>query len=870
MAKIIQRRNCFVKQSLSGSDWRVSPFLPDEVGGHTGLIGTISAGNLYGGEFIAAAVPGDVQSDALDAGIIDDINYGFQARNAEWTSQRDWVYLKSFLPDSNTSKRTRLVFDGIDYACEVFLNGKWLGDHEGAFEPFSFDITDRVIYGQENQLVVVVKSAPMGECQWGYTSKVNHLKPRFAYGWDWCTRLVPLGIWKDVYLVYDNGCSIEELYVQTKVDYRSSAAEITAKLTIGHCDRTCIAGISLTHPDGKTEIKEIEVEGREAEVSFTVADARLWYPNGLGEQPLYLVSAHIPGGDPLSRRIGLRHIEWQRTQGAGEDALSYQPYINGLRVYLQGYNWTPLRQLYGRTHTAAYAKRVKLLKLSGANYIRIWGGGLLEREELYNLCDENGILIMQELFQSSATGNNHPPRDENYIDMICRAAKSAILQKRHHPSLISWCGGNELCFRGNYIDSAGNILIEGIEGYEGKTYNVSGCRWIPLSADYPTLMRLRDIVAKYDAGRMFFHTSGSGPITQNANLSFVGGAMHDVHGPWTLMGPEENYAFYNRADMMIHHEFGFPAPASVQTMEEITPKQYLWPLNEQNPMLNYHGRMFGSNYLPKLNPFFGEINDHRTYALAGRFLQWEQSRYALEAHRRLGKKCAGSCLWHYGEPWPCIVDNCVVDYRDQVKPAFYGHISAFKPLHLAAFYDSVIHKNGFRADFALFNSTSRDFCGSMKAELFSLEGQLLCAIEKACFAEAYGMADNIAAICTHNLPDGVFFLRQSLYDQNGTLTDCGYSIHSTAEIPYRELITTEECDLEVNLCGNKAELTNKGKKVISALTLECDSSQHVIFSDGCCMLLPNEKKTIELDFAEEITPTLFVSGFGIPYRKLDI
>ena len=116
-------------QRLSGNDWLVSHFLPNEVDPATGWIQKISQGELYGGSFIPAVVPGDVQSDAFDAGLIDDINYGFDARKAEWTYQRDWVYVKHFTPECKAHSRILLCFESVDHTCEVYLNGEHLGSH---------------------------------------------------------------------------------------------------------------------------------------------------------------------------------------------------------------------------------------------------------------------------------------------------------------------------------------------------------------------------------------------------------------------------------------------------------------------------------------------------------------------------------------------------------------------------------------------------------------------------------------------------------------------------------------------------------------------------------------------------------------------
>jgi len=863
-----------MKQMLSGKDWVVSHFLPSEAEAGTGIINRISKGELYGGEFIPAQVPGDVQSDALDAGLIEDINYGFQARNAEWTYQRDWVYVKKFTPEKNACVRKILRFEGVDDECQVFLNGEWLGNHEIAWIPFEFDVTDKLKADEENMLVVLVKAAKYNQGQFGYASKVRHLKARFAYGWDWCTRLVPLGIWKDVYIRYEQEAAIEDLFAYADVCHTSKTAEVHAEVKLKGNTGNAAVKVTLKHPNGSTETADAVIKDGTAYALFKVENAELWYPNGMGAHPLYEVSAVLcDTWDNRSVNIGLRHIEWKRTEGAGEDAIAYQPYVNGRRVYLQGYNFTPIRQLYGRVHKKAYEKRVKYITRQGANYLRIWGGGLLEREELYDCCDRSGIMIMQELFQSSGGCNNHPPRDKEYIDMMVKATESAVIQKRNHASLICWCGGNELCFRGKYMDADGNILIEGAEGMEGLTYPLYGYWWVPLSENYPTLAAMGEAVKELNPQNKWLHTSGSGPVTQNAGLAFVGGKMHDVHGPWRILGPTEHYTLYNGLDMMIHHEFGTQGGASVETIETITPKQHLWPFDAYNKMINYHGRMY-SYVLGTLITYFGEENvtDHRAYALTSRFLQWEQIRYSLEAHHRLGNRCAGACLWHLGEPWPNLIENCTIDAYDQVKPAYYGEKAAFSPLHLSAHYSSVIHKDGFDVEFALHNTTTDDFTGNFTAQIFDLDGNEKARFESPVSAKADSVVHTAAAAKfeASQLPDGVFFLRTTLYNSDGTQVETGFSIHSTHDIPYKQLLTMPECEITASFDGDTLSLRNNGSKVVSALTLECKNCDNVFFSDGCLMLLPGEEAEIKIEFADGKKVPLLISGFGVPYRQLEI
>ena len=317
---------------------------------------------------------------------------------------------------------------------------------------------------------------------------------------------------------------------------------------------------------------------------------------------------------------------------------------------------------------------------------------------------------------------------------------------------------------------------------------------------------------------------------------------------------------------MIHHEFGTPASARVQTIEAITPQKYRWPIDASNPVANYHGRMFLgiSNAIRK---YFGEIDNYRDFALASHFMQWEQTRYSLDAHRKLGNRCAGACLWHLGEAWPNLVDNCVVDVYDQVKPGYYGQASAFMPIHLLAHYDSVIHTERFDARFSVSNFTDKRFDGSIIVEIYSLNGDLAFTDTCKCTVAADEICTDAFKISVKSLPNGVFFMRQKLVDSAGAIIDTGYSVHSTDDIPYRALLLQGAVGLDTKIKENSVILTNKGHAVISALTISTDNNDNVYFDDGCIMLLPGESASINMTVCGT-SPTLYCSGFGVPFTQI--
>ena len=861
---------------LSGDDWLLTNALPDEVSPTSRYFKEILCNTADDFTFIPATVPGDVQSDAFDAGLIEDINIGFNALAAEWTSQRDWVYVKRFIAHSKSdgAKKIKLCFDGVDYACEVYINGKWIGDHENSWIPFSFDITGLINEEDENCLIVIVKSAPDGVCQFGKASQVRNLKARFAYGWDWCTRLVPLGIWKDVYLKYEYDVTIDNIYVHSVVDYNNYKACMFCECTLkGNFEEDTVLYVNFTAPNGNVYTKTIKIDAktncRTYTARYNIDNAILWYPNGYGEQPLYHVDVTLCNGnkiwDSMETNTGLRHIEWCQTKGASDDALPYQPIVNGRLVFIQGFNFVPIHQLYGREHFADYERRIELCKRSGANFLRVWGGGLCEREYFYDLCDKNGILVMQELFQSSGSINNHPPRDKEYIKMMQTTTKSVVLQKRNHVCLAVWCGGNELCFRGEYIDSHGNVLIEGAENMEGKSYDISNYRWIPLSADYPTLKAMGEVVAGLDPERLWLHTSGSGPYIQNASLDFVGGKMHDVHGPWHVLNPNYYYELYNKLDMMLHSEFGCNAPASVQALEYFVPPKYRFPLDEKNPMVQYHSRVWSGNF-NALKPYFREISDYKAFSLAGRFIQWESLRYAIEAHKRLDRKCAGVILWHLAEAWPCVSDDCIVDFSNQPKPAYYGVKKAFEAIHISAKYNSIIHENGFDSEITIYNSTNKAFRGLAVAYIYDIKGKLLLEHKEEVYCKEESVVPRLFDISLKETPKGVFYLSLELFDDSGNIVDTNYSVHSTNAItPYKQLLNLPNCKVDISKHGDKIELRNVSEYVVPGLSIECSMKDNVYFSDGCIMLLPGEKRIITMK-GEPLQ--LFVNGFGVPYHNL--
>lgn len=839
---------------LSGTEWQVAHSLPSEFNPTVDVIGRISSGEMLGPDWIPATVPGDVQSDALDAGLISDINYGLNSRSAEWTYQRDWTYYRSFTVSKPTPHKDRLFlcFGGVDYVCDVFLNQHWLGRHEGAWSPFEFEVTNIIRFDARNDLVVVVEHAPDQEGQWGRTSQVRNLKARFAYGWDWCTRMVPLGIWKEVALEARGNEHLATIWIQPEIAEDYSKARIRVQVQVD----AAVAREVFVNYRLYNDLQEVLVEktvsvrleqGRnKVDTALMIDRPKLWYPNGYGEQPLYSAACTISdrNGDEMdhcAETFGIRNIEAVQNKNAPPDALPYEFRVNGKTIFLKGWNWTPVRQLYGREHREIYRRRLELARNAHCTILRVWGGGLAERKQFYELCDQYGILVWQELFQSSACIDNHPPMDHEYIALLQEQAAAFVTDHRNHPSIAAWCGGNELCIRTDVMDESGRIRRPELVGLEGYSKEIKLGPWRPLNQDYPTLAALGKTVKELDPSRMWYHTSASGPV-ENASLDALG-SMHDVHGPWIYLGPSEHYRFYNEVDMLVHSEFGCDGSASVQAIKQFVPAKWQWPLDDKNPVAWHHGRMWSASNLSRTEKVFGPIHDLETYVRASQHVQAEGLRYALEAHSRR-ESCSGAMIWHMAEPWPNVCDTCSIDFYNQAKPSYYAVARANRNVHVSAKYPTIAWHGlqQFKAELWIHNATHRMVPCHLYCEIRALTGRLIFAknIKMEAHPESAGAATEII-VDTECLQEELFLLTAVLKDDSGTELSRHWSVHSLSpEAPLEGLREMQAAEATIRETPKGVSISNAAAIPIIGLWLEPDLHDEITFGDNWLCLLPHE------------------------------
>ena len=670
---------------LNNCKWKVKGFWP--------YVPILKKGMELGNEmmgvtdWIDASVPGGVHKDLLNARSIEDPYFDKNSLKCEWVENRWWMYKTTFnIEKEIEGKQLTLLFKGIDYLAHFYLNSKELGTHEGMYEHVSFDISDQVKVGSENELIVLLENAPEEMHQIGYTSRTRTQKSRFNYKWDFSTRLVNIGIWDDVLIKINDMYTLEDTFIRTDIEDNRGIIDITAGIK-GKSAGECTVAIKIEKSGALIEVWSTDLflsPGKtEFRKKFTVKNPDLWFPNGLGDQPLYKVTIGVYQSEKLSDKqvynTGIRKIAYRKNIGSSADSLPYTIVINDTPVYIKGVNIVPFDHLYGNVSNETYDNYVKLIVDANINLVRIWGGGIIEKEYFYNLCDQKGIMVWQEFIQSSSGIENVPSTDPHFLRLLKGTAIQVVKDKRNHVCHSIWSGGNELMDENN----------------------------IPITMDNPNISMLNIIVNTYDRDKLFLPSSSSGP---NEFLNIDNrGANHDVHGNWKYEGLENHYKIFNESDSLLHSEFGVDGCCSTQSMKKFLSEDNIRITDmKENLIWRHHGEWWDT--LERDTDIFGGFESLEQFVKASQFIQAEGIRYALEANRRRMFQNSGSIVWQFNEPWPNVSCTSMVDYYRNPKLAYYFMKDAFRPVNISLGYDRLLYKRGddFRGQIFVNNDFAKE------------------------------------------------------------------------------------------------------------------------------------------------------------------
>jgi beta-mannosidase len=406
-----------------------------------------------------ANVPCTIQTALYEAGRLPDPMVLRNDEKYQWTAHREWWLRRTFeVPDDWRGKSVKLVFDGVDYRANFWLNGSRLGAHEGMWGGPAFDVAPYLKFGEENELLVALDPAP-----WNYQ---DTLKNNVAYGWHY-VKMVTLGIWRPVRLQARGDAEMESPFLTTTaVDGTSARTALSIDIRSEATDAqdfTLACSLIPKNHDGPGYRAEaqVQLEPGMNRLGFegVLRDARLWWPVDLGDPNLYRFECELSRDgevvDFYRTNWGARTIE-VAPSGAGPDPETYNwlMLVNGERTWLKGANWC-LPDALLRLDRKRLERHLELARHSHVQMLRVWGGGPIENDVLYDLCDEMGIMIQQEFSMLGYHRLQNVP-SMNAIDLT----HHMVPRLRNRPSLAMWVGANEITGQGRIVEVLGRRILE--------------------------------------------------------------------------------------------------------------------------------------------------------------------------------------------------------------------------------------------------------------------------------------------------------------------------------------------------------------------------------------------------------------------------
>lgn len=608
---------------------------------------------------VRARVPGSVQQALRDAGIIPDWNIGVNSRACEWVEHRHWIF-ETTVPAGWTAPgdAVSLAADGLDYSGWILVDNREAARFEGALALHRFGLAAQLGDGQAHTLAIVFDEPPAEQGQIGYTSRSRFFKPRYPYSWDWCPRLVPIGVWDALRL--ETGPSallrLERVRSDLAEDIETGSVQADIAVDALPADATDLMVILR---DGELEVGRARAPLSAGSTRVTLEQLKVspWWPNGAGEQKLYTlevraIDTHGAAMWRAERSVGFRRIAWRACDGAPAGALPWICEVNGRPLFLQGANWVPARIAYHDVADAEYETLIGLYRDMGCTVLRVWGGGILEKERFYDLCDRAGVLVWQEFPLSSSGVENLPPDAPETIDTLERITRSYIRRRAHHASLLLWCGGNELTLA-----------------------DVT-----PVDSNHPCIAALKRVVEEEDPGRRFIPTSPSGPLFYAHAAEFGKGKHHDIHGPWGMGGCknlDEWRAYWEGDDALLRSEVGMPGAMDAESILKYAGGMPCWP-----PQGEYwlHTAAWWTQWRELESELGGLAAEEglREYVLRTQAHQAAAYAIAAACCKARFPRCGGFIIWMGHDCFPCPANNSVIDFDRRAKPAYFALQKVFR------------------------------------------------------------------------------------------------------------------------------------------------------------------------------------------------
>ncbi len=752
-----------------------------------------------------------------------------------------WFRNEFTLPDDISGKQVWLNFRGINYRADIFLNGRRVNTstHEGMFLRARFNITPFLTVGENILAILVEPPLHVGDAsrgQGGDGMIGRNVTMQFTAGWDWITpvRDRSTGIWDRVSLEFTGDVDLTNPYVKTRVPgkrmpgNKQDPALLTFSAELNNSTGNKVSGKLIVEIDGNSYSTKVDLEPYEMKIAgipeVSLKNPLLWWPNGIGDQPLYIARFSFVTGDGEVSDSELVNFGIRETGNYFDPDIRGQVFtVNGQRVFIRGGNWIASDMLL-RLSPERYDAEVRMHAEMNMNMIRVWGGGLTERPEFYSACDRYGILVWQDLWitgdcngrwldplkkESQARRRDYPD-DHN---LFLRSVEDQVKMLRNHPSLYLWCGGNEY----PPPENINRALVN-------------------------------DIFPRLDDTRFYLDESVSADLMDN----IIGGVGD---GPYGILEPE--WIFLNRTNPL-NPEIGSIGMPNIESLRKFIPNYYLVPPrgNQVRPSWRYHKYITLGDFPER----YGEIKDIDDFVFKAQIVAYEQYRALQEGiNFRMWEWYTGMLVWKNQNPWTSL-RGMFYDYYLDYTGGYFGYKKAAKPVHIQLNLDD--------STVCVINQTLYPLNDvSARVSIYNIHGDLLDEWT-AGFSASPESFHNLDKLILPDEGQQVYFARLMLKGEDGELLDENFYWLSSEPGSYRQLEELGPAALKVETEQITEEkisvwIDNPSGETAFFIRLKITDDQNelilpVFIDENYFTLLPGESRICTIDLTHVID--LFKNG----------
>ncbi|MFA0745259.1 MAG: hypothetical protein LASZOEIN_002069 [Candidatus Fervidibacter sp.] len=777
---------------------------------------------------VPAQVPGVVHLDLMRAGKLPDPFYRLNELVVRWVEEREWWYRREFevAREFLDHDALELVFHGLDTVATIWLNGEKIGETDNMFIPHRFNVKGVLREGRNTLAVKFdspTKVAEEREQRFGqlhssfYRARPFLRKAQYSFGWDWGPRLPTTGIWRSVELCAYNVACVRNLwayvvnlsqdlsFAQVRVEAELNAvkeAEARVRFILQHGEQQFVACVPTT----------LQTGANIAYADITVTNPHLWFPNGLGAQPLYTLQCRVEIGeetvDEKVVRVGLRKVEL--VQEPDDEGKTFAIRINGVPVFCKGANWVPADNFLPRATKERYRDLLQKAASANMNMLRVWGGGIYEDETFYDACDELGIMVWQDFMFACA----EYPEEEWFHEQVRFEAETIVKQLRHHPCIVLWCGNNENDWF-NYMK---------VWGQRDKFYGETLYAKI-----------LPEVCQRLDPSRPYWQSSPFGGTDPN---SMAEGDRHS----WDVWFREDHTAYLRDTGRFIS-EFGFQAPPNLATIETFTAPEDRYP---NSKVMEHHDKM--ADGIQRIYRYmanhFKVPGDFPEWVFVAQLLQGEALKTGITHWRRRKFKTSGALFWQLNDCWQ-VVSWSVLDYFGRPKMGYYFAKRAFSPLLVTI------------------APTSPPSVWVVNDYLEPIQGEIVVKVQDICgnviwqHRESLSVEPNSSRqVMTVNLPKNFDPCKHLVSAEFYLSGDKGEPVSYDALFlaPYKHILLPEaDVAVEIEGSGEAFTLRACSDVFVKGLWFWVEGDPDTIFSDNAFDLLPGMRRQISLRPSQPLT-----------------